>query len=306
MAILFAIYHAIDRAALLRLFQDLSLPGILVLVGISFLLILVSAIKWRLFLTHLGVIVPLFRLFKLYLVGYFVNLLLPSFLGGDAMRSFELGKSAGQHRVAAATIMERYTGFTAMLILGCIVMNFSDLVTWQMESALAALLLMVIGLTVLTLNKRASAYICSFPIINRIEPHIEKLRDGFLTVLNSKKVLIESYLLSFLYHSLTVLNTYACALAVGWSDPSIKSLFVVLPLILTVGALPISPHGLGIQEGAFYFFLTHLGATAEQAIGIALILRAKGYVLALLGGIFWYFRRRDDQIPAVVIIPDEA
>jgi uncharacterized membrane protein YbhN (UPF0104 family) len=93
--------------------------------------------------------------------------------------------------------------------------------------------------------------------------------------------------LSITFHLLTVVNTVAVATAVGWASPPWGDLFVVVPLILLVGAVPISPHGLGLQEGAFVFFLHSVGATTGQALAIALVLRAKSYVLALVGALGW-------------------
>ena len=74
--------------------------------------------------------------------------------------------------------------------------------------------------------------------------------------------------------------------------------FIVLPLILTIGALPLTPSGLGIQEGAFVFFLHGIGASEEQALLIALILRAKSVILALLGGlVFIKVRKKKETSP---------
>ena len=112
-----ALWWVIDFKTLAQIFLSLSLTAVSNLMLISFLLILISAIKWKIFLQHLGAVVRLSSLYRWYLIGYFVNLILPSYLGGDAVRSFEIGKSVGQGTAAAATILERYTGFTAMLFL---------------------------------------------------------------------------------------------------------------------------------------------------------------------------------------------
>jgi uncharacterized protein (TIRG00374 family) len=289
LAAVLLLYHAVDVNALIKLFSQLSFKTIAWLMCISFMLVLVSSIKWKIFISFLGGKTSLHELYRLYLVGYFINLILPSYLGGDAVRSFKIGKSVGQHRAAAATILERYTGFTAMLFLGLVASIFTSLATWQMEAILIILFLGVCIFTTLSLSYTLRSYFTFIPYFSKIEVHLNKISEAFHLVKGNGRVLLQTYLLSFLYHSLTVLNTWACASAVGWSSPSIGSLFVVLPIILTIGAVPISPQGLGIQEGAFYFFLTRLGATPEQALGIALILRAKGYVLALIGGLLYRF-----------------
>jgi uncharacterized membrane protein YbhN (UPF0104 family) len=106
--------------------------------------------------------------------------------------------------------------------------------------------------------------------------------------MGDRPLLVRALGLSVVFHLLTVVNTAAVGMAVGWIDIPLEGLLVVVPLILLVGAIPISPQGLGIQEGAFMFFLHSLGATSAQALAIALVLRAKSYVLALLGGLLWF------------------
>jgi uncharacterized membrane protein YbhN (UPF0104 family) len=120
---------------------------------------------------------------------------------------------------------------------------------------------------------------------------IEKVHEGFVWGLGDRKLLLKAFGLSVLFHLLTIVNTAAVGAAVGWSDIPWGGLLVVVPLILLIGAVPISPQGLGIQEGAFVFFLHSVGATTGQALAIALVLRAKSYVLAILGGGVWLVRR---------------
>jgi uncharacterized protein (TIRG00374 family) len=92
---------------------------------------------------------------------------------------------------------------------------------------------------------------------------------------------------SFLFHVLTVVNTYVACRAIGWEDPQFFGLFVVVPLILLVGMLPLTPNGVGLQEGAFVFFLQRVGSSASQGLAVGLVLRAKVILLALVGGIIF-------------------
>lgn len=289
--LLVALFALTDMGTLLSQFASLSLFWIVFLMSVSVLLIYVSALKWGTCIAYLGEKLSIWRLFSLYLLGYFVNLILPSYLGGDAVRSWHVGKKVGQHRAAAATILERYTGLTAMIALGLVCMWFTDLASWHIR---AALLLIAFGICVVSLiamSPRLLKMTAKLPYGELVTKHLGKLQEAFSIALESRSLVIEMYLLSFLYHSLTVINTITCAYAIGWTDIHYGTLFVVLPLILLIGAVPLSPQGLGIQEGAFFYFLQGVGATPEQALGVALLLRAKSYVLALFGGIVWFKMR---------------
>ena len=293
LAIVVALIYLVDLKELWAALKLLTLSSIVYLAILSVALIYVSAFKWKLFLDHLGSAVSITRLFGLYLVGYFVNLLMPSYLGGDLVRSWYVGKKMGQHQALAATILERYTGIVAMVTLAFTFMWMVSAVTWQIKLSIVAVALGLVVITILALSDKLLAALERFQKLAPIIKNIRKIQQGFHLVKGEKRLLAQTLALSFVYHSLTVVNTIVAAQAVGWSNPPLWDLFVVLPIILLVGSIPATPNGLGIQEGAFYFFLHGIGATPAQALGVALVLRAKSYVLALTGGVVWLFMKRE-------------
>ena len=101
---------------------------------------------------------------------------------------------------------------------------------------------------------------------------------------------------AFAFHVLGVMNACVAGLAVGWETPSMLGFFVVIPLVLIAGALPLTPSGIGIQEGAFVFLLQRIGATKAEAFGVAILLRAKAVLIAAVGAAFWLYLRRTRRI----------
>ena len=279
-----------DPAKVIQSLSQVSLLDFGILMIISFLLIGLSAIKWQLFIEYLGAKVSLFRLFALYLTGYFINILFPSYIGGDALRSYYVGKTVGQHQALSATFLERYTGFLAMAFLGMLAALYeNDLLDFSTRAIVVCFGLTVILVTIVAFYLRLDPERFSNKYLRKIIANISRLHELMLQTSNRPGLWIKAMVISLLYHFLTVANTYVAGLAVGWVDPPIGQLFVVLPIILVLGAIPITPSGLGIQEGAFFHFLQMLGATAPQALGVAVLLRAKTYVLALIGWIVWTF-----------------
>ena len=266
-----------------------SNPVLLVyLFSISFLLIYISALKWKVFLEVGGQSVSILRLFTLYHVGYFANLLLPSFLGGDALRSFHIAKQVGMQKAFAATFLERYTGFAAMLILGLVFMFFSDVLSSEIKLFIVlANLALAIG-TAMLLWKGSVSLFCKFPFISRFEKRLSGFQDALRFAITHKKVFFISMSLSLLFHCVTVVNTLAAAWVMNWWNAPVFELFVVLPVILLIAALPVTPSGLGLQEGAFFILLQAVGASPEAALGVALLLRAKAYILGLIGGLIYW------------------
>jgi uncharacterized protein (TIRG00374 family) len=276
-----------DGQGLLRALSQVGFLDIVNLLLLSGALILVSAVKWGLFLSALSQRVPTIRLVRLYLIGYFVNLLMPSYLGGDVVRSLAVGRTMGQHEAFAATVLERYTGLVAMLFLALIFVWWAPAVPFLVYVAVVILNLGAVVLTLCALSERSIKLLRHLPGTKGIVTSFERLQRAFHLARGNSTLLVRTFGLSLLYHCLTVVNTAVAACAVGWCSYGVFDLFSVLPLILLIGAIPVSPQGLGIQEGAFTYFLSVIGATPEQAIGVAVVLRAKSYVLALIGGLLW-------------------
>jgi len=141
--------------------------------------------------------------------------------------------------------------------------------------------------TVLALSPKSIRLVEKIKYLSGTAKHLYKIQESLHLAKENKELLVKSLLLSYIYHTFTVVNVIAAAAAVGWMTPPVVDLFVALPLVLLISALPVAPNSLGIQEGAYFYFLTGLGATPSVALAIGLILRAKQYVLALLGWFVW-------------------
>ena len=97
-ALLLGLLYLVNWSELAGALRRISLLDIGVLLLISVLLVWVSVVKWRLFLRRLGISTGTWRLSGLYLVGYFVNIFTPSFIGGDVVRSMALGAGVDRAR----------------------------------------------------------------------------------------------------------------------------------------------------------------------------------------------------------------
>lgn len=288
--LLSCLLYLADPAKVFQSLSHVSITNFVILMILSFLMIGISAIKWQLFIEYLGAKVSLLRLFALYITGYFINILFPSYIGGDALRSYYVGKTVGQHQALSATFLERYTGLLAMALLGMIAALYENtLIDFGTRAIVVAVGVIVIAITFSAYSMRFDAEKYNNKIVKKLISNISRLHELMLQTSNQRLLWVKALGLSFTYHLFTVANTYIAGVAVGWHNPPIGQLFVVLPIILILGSIPITPSGLGIQEGAFFHFLQMLGATAPQALGVAVLLRAKTYILALIGWLVWSY-----------------
>jgi uncharacterized protein (TIRG00374 family) len=286
-AVLCAVIYLVTTGDLVEALRQVSLFDVAILVGISFLLIAVSVVKWRLFLESLGINRSFKQLFGLYLVGYFVNTFTPSFIGGDVARSLALGPTVNRAHAVSATALERYTGIVAMLFMaGCAALVSSVVTKEIILIVVLAVCSCSIG-TWLIFAGHVNKIAARLNLPKKVVATLDSVHQGLVLGTRDRNLVKRALVLSIVFHLLTIVNTAAVGAAVGWQEIPWGGLLVVVPLILLIGAVPISPQGLGIQEGAFVFFLHSVGASTGQALAIALILRAKSYLLALLGALVW-------------------
>lgn len=280
--------------------SEVSLAGFCLLMLLSFVMIAVSAAKWHFFIDSLGQRVNFFKLYQFYLLGYFINIFLPSYIGGDALRSYYVGRAVGQNQAFSATILERVTGLLAMLLLAilavCLQSDLIDSETARIVVIFASVVLIAFFVFFLLGKKHSSAllyrlaelsFIRKINFLNKIFSLAARFFETLFSLKINLKGLTVICFLSLFFHCLTVVNTYYAAVLVGWSNPPVRDLFIVLPIILIIAAMPITPAGLGVQEGVFFHYLQQLGASPAQALAVALLLRAKTIFLAFCGWLVW-------------------
>jgi uncharacterized protein (TIRG00374 family) len=152
--------------------------------AISPVLILVSVMKWQIFLRAKNIHATLSHLFKLYLLGNFFNHFLPSNVGGDAIRSYKLGKETGKfEEVLASVFLERMTGFTVLLLLALAVAaaNLQFLQDIKVSVAVGSAFVGYVALMWMTLDPRPLAFCIPklhFRLLTRIALKLQKFQTA--------------------------------------------------------------------------------------------------------------------------------
>jgi glycosyltransferase 2 family protein len=289
LALLAALIRMVDWRATLATLKNISLPWIVVLLLLSYVLVLISCIKWRLFLAARGVSISLRKLTDLYFIGYFFNNFAPSNVGGDIVRSYILGEHIGSQSNSFGTVfLERFTGIVALnglAVLAAVIRP--ELLANRILQVLMAGMALGLGLILLLILSRSAQQWASMGL-QRLpaKAPVEKLKrfiDVIFYFQAHRAIMVQAMLLSVLFHLFTIVNTQAACWALGL-QVHFLDLAVVVPVVLMVAAIPISMNALGIMEGAFVYFLGLAGLDAASALSVALVLRAKNILLALLGG----------------------
>jgi hypothetical protein len=230
----------------------------------------VFASRWKVALTVSGIKVSFLTLIRLYFVGTFFNLFLPTIVGGDVVRGYDLAKHSGKKMDAAmSVVVERIVGFFALAFIALLALLLGKSMI-ENTAVTTVILITCVGyfaLTIIVFNgkilKRLVATLKLIKLWN-IGERLGRMVDSLHAFTAHKVILWQCFALSIICQTLTILAGYSLALAINLELPPIY-FFVVLPMIWIIAMIPVSINGLGLREGAYVFFFTRVGVSDSAA-----------------------------------------
>jgi glycosyltransferase 2 family protein len=245
--------------------------------------------RWQRLLDAQAIREPLPWLLRAYLVSYSAGQILPTAIGGDALRILETSRrhpgQAGP--IAGIVLLERALGGAATLALAGVgfalaVGRYDIGVYLWLEGAFVAA---TIILAVLLFSRSAR------PLLARTQPLLQLLRirrpiravyDGIHRFRDHVRLLLGVFALTLLLQAVRVLGIWATGEAVG-VDLSPRIYYVMGPLLFLVMLVPFTINGLAVRESFFVSFLSGVGATADQGLATGLLFFLITVAMALPG-----------------------
>ena len=269
------------------------LPLALVFV-VAFAALVVSALKLYLLVRTGAPHVRFLGVLHACCVGTFFNNFLPTSIGGDVIKVHRLAlQGVPLANAAASVVVDRAAGLlltfaaggaVALAWAGLLVRLELSPLRWPLAAVctgafvgLAAMYALWRGHVKQWLKSRRST-----GLMGRLYAFLE----SFYLFRNNPGVLVWAFGLSAAFYAAAAANLVLACRAVGASLGAAQAAGVV-PLFRLPEMLPISLGGLGVREGALTWCLAHLGPTAAQAAGAALILRFATWLLSAVGGLLY-------------------
>jgi uncharacterized protein (TIRG00374 family) len=279
------LWETLSQANLFWVFVSLCHAPILIFTGV---------VKWKILLKSQDIDVPIWRLYALYLVGRFFNNFLPSNVGGDVIRGYELGNYTKDGAAAMASVfMERFTGF--VVLMGLAVLSFLANLNLRGDVRLTLVMaLAVIGLLSvfwLILDARPLALVTKWikiPLVQKSIPKLQKFHTSLNAYRKHRRALALAFLWSLVFMVLAITNVYSSAMAFYRPIP-LSQIAVIVPVILLVSMVPLTFNGLGIQEWAYVLLFSFIGLPGSVGLSAIILIRAKDLLFAILGGIVYPF-----------------
>jgi uncharacterized protein (TIRG00374 family) len=246
--------------------------------------------RWRLLLAARGIHDRLAWLLRSYLVSYAAGQVLPTAVGGDAVRIFETARRHPGRTgdVAGSVLLERALGGTATLLLAGVgfllaVGRYDVGAYLWIELAFAVA---TVVLAVVFLSRAARRPLRRLvPALRRVglERPLRAVYEGIHAYRQHGRLLAAVTLLTLALQAVRVLALALAGEAAG-VDVSVRVYYVMGPLFFLVMLVPFTVNGIAVREAFFVSFLGTLGVAAEPAFAAGFLFFLVTVAMALPGG----------------------
>jgi glycosyltransferase 2 family protein len=285
----------VEIARLIAIWRELLLPLLLLSIVLQIGGVFVSALKWWLLLRASGQSLPYLWTVRAYLIGQFFNNFLPTMIGGDAIRVYQLNQRIDNVSTALASVfVERLLGFAALTVIatGSLALSYPLLIPQPalLWGAIWCLLAAAAALVVALAAPLIARTLMRLPL-----PNVAGWRGKLGTVADTlsryygyRRALWLVILLSFGYQFVWIAANYAAARSLRLDLP-FAFMALIVPLSDIVGLVPIFLNNLGAREGTFVVMLGQLGVGATAALALAFLIFLVRLAVSLLGGLLYLF-----------------
>ncbi|CAG0998057.1 MAG: flippase-like domain-containing protein [Candidatus Methanoperedens sp.] len=300
------------------LVNNANKPLLLLAVFFNLLNMITFTLSWRFLIP---VKISLFKLFKFYMAGTFINNITPSFgTAGEPVKAMYLGKETGTSKSEcfAGIVSVRMLNMFPFLTIGMfgIWLLFSNpnikLGFWEIAGLIfsigLALSIFVLIIYFYIRKDKLSSFVHScirffVPFIGlvkkgfdhtsyivAVDESINSFHGGLRNIHHDRKGLANVLILSYLGWVFDLMAIYMVFLSIDETNIHISVLIISYTISMVSGWLPLFlPGGLGIVDGTMALLFIAGGVPAEMAILATLLYRLSSYWFNTILGAFYFW-----------------
>lgn len=269
--------------------------------------VMLTFVRWHVLVRALGLPFSLRDAFRLGFLGYLLNFVSFGSVGGDLFKAVFIARQLpGRRPEAVATVvLDRVIGLYMLFVMASV----ASLLTGQWNAAdetvrvicRATLLCTAIGamgmLILLVPGFTFGSFSAILARLPRVGPVFGKLLGAIRIYRSRLGMLWLSAALSTVVHSLSTLSIYLVARGLPGEYPSLADHFVIVPLAMVTGVLPLPVNGLGALEMVITFLYEHVpvGVSIGEGHGfiVAIGYRAVTILIAMIGVCYYLSSRAE-------------
>lgn len=239
---------------------------------------------------------------SIFFIGLFFNSFMIGPTGGDVIKALYTARETNQRKTEAVTtiFIDRIIGLLviALLVATMILLRWHYFMEHEASrpfvwpALIACALLLGGGLIAFSIHLFEVfpwlRVLNRIPFVGKVMETAERVYNAFYICRRNPKLLLKVVLQSLMIQLLFVAATWCVGQCLSLRVPFIDYL-TFGPLIGLVSAIPITPGGLGIREGASKLLWSAAGVDADKAILLAFIPYVFLVIWGLPGGLLFLF-----------------
>jgi len=295
-----------DFASIIDILKHISIPLLLLSASTHVFGIWITAVRWQALLRTQNVNLSVRYLTSTVLIGFFFNNFLPTSVGGDVYRAYDI-KNKGKLPIGSSLsviVVERFSGIISAVcyLIIALFLGFTAIGTQSIIIPIIIFFVIVVIGALLILHPsvlRIDKLIKKIRFLSKIRESLTNVYHTFLSFKKYKLVLAKVLLFSFSLQFAVILNYFFAARSLG-IDLGLTAYIFIVPIVATISMIPISLGGIGIRENTLVFILVSMGVLNEEAAMCSLILFLMLIIIGAIGGITYIIRpflSKDRQEP---------
>ena len=281
----------IDLGQTLRVIADADPWYLLLALALMLLTVVPMAWRWQLLLRAKGVEDNIPWLTRAYFVAYAAGQILPTSVGGDAVRIYETARRhPGDGDTGAATVLlERAIGGAATLVLAAVgfllAVGHYDVGAYLWIEAFFVVATIVLAF--LLFSRRARPLLkLGRPVLAwfRLDKLVARVYHAIHSYRDHAGVLFAVFVITLCIQAVRVLSVWLSGKAVG-IDLSPRPYYVMGPLLFLVMLIPFTVNGFAVRESFFVSFLGKVGVSSDQAFAAGFLFFVLTILLAAPGAV---------------------
>jgi uncharacterized protein (TIRG00374 family) len=282
---------------------EANVPLLLLALALYFFAIGLGAVKWKILVNAQAIDASLGALLSFSLMGLFFGNVLPSNIGGDVVRAYDLARvTHGKSEAAAISVLvDRLMGLFAFFSAAVVTASLATVMLAQAQAleqievvtviAASAFIALCAALFSRRLAQRIKTIFDSGPL-QRFRPTAQNIYRALQVYRFRYTALALNVLLSMTIVVVTAFVWFLVGQAVGITHTSFFYFLLFNPLIAFLLLIPISFNGLGAKETIVVSFFGLVGVPEERALAMSLLFHVIVVVSSLPGGLVWFSKRR--------------
>jgi uncharacterized protein (TIRG00374 family) len=285
-ALIWLLLRNTDTTSVLNQVLDVGWGSFLFAAAVMAALSLPATARWRTILATLSRRIDWWAGWRIVMTGLFFNQVLPSSVGGDAVRMWQARSAGFDLRTAVNSVLiDRVIGLAVVFLITAVSLPrlFEIIGDPRLRWAFIVVVLGgLAGLVGLIVFDRVGEILQRWSLTRALGALSGDFRRVVINAHVGMTVISLSVLIQIVFALVAFLLARSLALPLTAPD-----CIVLIPPIVLVMAAPVSIAGWGVREGAMVIALGFVGIDSHDALALSVLLGAATVCGALPGGLVW-------------------